>query len=158
MKLAILTFLIFSCSVVGGKTVSEAPETIKKEAETKTEDDNKEDETKTEDDNVVAVAGWTPAEDTGKDQEMVNNLKEMKKMLDEQISYWETLVAAAPGENKEKEGSGDEEKEVSVDKEKEVSVDEEKEVSVDEEKEVSGAKSVTGDKKADKKRRRRRRF
>merc|ERR1712215_409211 len=71
VKLAILTFLIFSCAVVG----------------------------------------WTPAEDTGKDQEMVNNLKEMKKMLDEQISYWETLVAAAPGENKEKEGSGDEEKE-----------------------------------------------
>merc|ERR1719260_647408 len=156
MKLAILTFLIFSCSVVGGKTVSEAPETIKKEAETKTEDDNKEDETKTEDDNVVA-------EDKGKDQEMVNNLKEMKKMLDEQISYWETLVAAAPGENKEKEGSGDEEKEVSVDKEKEVSagekkevsVDEEKEVSVDEEKEVSDAKSVTDDKKAAKKRRQR---
>merc|ERR1712215_367929 len=110
MKLAILTFLIFSCSVCGGKTVSEAPETIKKEAETKTEDDNKEDETKTEDDNVVAVAGWTPAEDTGKDQEMVNNLKEMKKMLDEQISYWETLVAAAPGENKEKEGTGAKEK------------------------------------------------
>merc|ERR1719153_1888505 len=141
MKLAILTFLIFSCSVVGGKTVSEAPETIKKEAETKTEDDNKEaetkteddnkeDETKTEDDNVVA-------EDTGKDQEMVNNLKEMKKMLDEQISHWETLVAAAPGENKEKKGSGDEEKEVSV----------------DEEKEVSDAKPVTGDKKAAKKRR-----
>merc|ERR1712215_427657 len=100
MKLAILTFLIFSCSVCGGKTVSEAPETIKKEAETKTEDDNKEaetkteddnkeDETKTEDDNVVG-------EDTDKDQEMV----------DEQLSYWETFVATAPGNNKE-EGSGD---------------------------------------------------
>merc|ERR1719315_448242 len=100
MKLAILAFLIFSCSVVGGKTVSEAPETIKKEAETKTEDDNKEDETKTEDDNVVG-------EDTDKDQEMVNNLKEIQKMLDEQLSYWETFVATAPGNNKEEEGSGD---------------------------------------------------
>merc|ERR1719369_2387817 len=155
MKLAILTFLIFSCFVFGGKTVSDAPKPIKKEAETKTEDDNvvaedtgkdqeKEAEVKIEGDNIVP------------DEDMVNNLKEMKKMLDEQISYWETFVAAAPGENKEKEGSGDKEKEVSVDKEKEVSAGEKKEVSVDEEKEVSGAKSVTGDKKADKKRRRRR--
>ena len=105
------------------QTDGATPKTTKKEAETKTEDDNKEDETKTEDDSFVA-------EDTDKDQEMVNNLKEIQKMLDEQLSYWETFVATAPGNNKEEEGSGD-----------------------DLNKEEKGS----GDKKADTKRRRRQR-
>merc|ERR1719369_2109011 len=99
MKLVILTFLIFSCFVFGGKTESIVPE-----------------------------------------EDMVENLKEIKKMLDEQVSYWETFVAKAPGENKEEKGSGDEEKEVSV-------------VKLETSKPL---KLVTGDKKADTKRKRRR--